>query len=110
MKCFYTVSLTIHDKYAIKEEMASNYTEVPVNPCRSRARGILRRFCWPRIMHRRERNKGERFCQFCDRLFEEEEEEEKKRKKKMMMITKSISVYHCSGVFSYFESLTVYRF
>ena len=32
-------------------------TEVLLNPCRSPARGgILRGFCWPRIMHRTERN------------------------------------------------------
>ena len=30
--------------------MASDYTEVLVNLCRSRVRRILRRFCWPRIM------------------------------------------------------------
>ena len=30
-----------HDKYAINEEMASDYTEVPVYPCHSRARGVL---------------------------------------------------------------------
>ena len=43
-----------HDKYAINEEMASDYTEVPVNPCRSHS------ICRPRIMHRRGRKKKEK--------------------------------------------------
>ena len=43
--------------YAINEEMASDYTKVLVNLCSSCMRGILRQFCWPRIMHWRERNR-----------------------------------------------------
>ena len=63
-----------HEKYAINEEMSSDYTEVPVNPCRSPARGILQQFSW---LHPRERN-----CFFAKIKvsvfvnFEEEEEEE----------------------------------
>lgn len=30
--------------------VVSDYTKVPVNPCRSCSRGILLWFCWPRIM------------------------------------------------------------
>ena len=58
----------------------SDYMEVLVNPC-SRARGILRRFCWPRIMHRRERN---RFRLKQVSAFVNFEVDHLKKKKKMM--------------------------
>ena len=72
------------------------YTEVLVNPCRSRARGILRRFYWPRIMHWRERT---RFIIFYAKIkvsaFVNFEVDRLKKKKMMMMISPTLRVLPC---------------